>query len=806
MNTLWQDLRYGIQVLRKTPAFTAVAVITIALGIGANTTIFSSLNAVVFQPFSFPNQERLVAIWERNFEVGIQRGSIAPGNYHDWSEQSQSFDHLVAINQSYFDLTDSDQPERFAGYKVSADFFDSLGASAALGRTFLPEEGQAGANRVVVLKHSLWQSRFGADPNVLNQPVIINGERFTVIGVMPEEFNYPFNAGEMWSPLVFDPKEKANRAGHYLQVLGRLKPGITIDQARQDLDAISARAGEQYPETNAGRSVHILSMTEDAVRGAQMYAPILLGAVGFVLLIACANVANLLLVRSSGRQKEIAIRLAMGASRLRLIRQLLTESLLLAFVGGALGLLISVWGVEGLATGIPESFSKFIPGWHKLEIDKTTLLFTLIISIFTGLLFGLIPALQATKMNLNEALKEGGRGTSGKSARNRTRSLLVISEVALSMILLICAGLMIRSFVELLQSDFGVRSTGVLTMQVSLPNEKYTPPEQRINFYEELLGRLSALSTVSKVGAVSHLPMGGSTTSRSLVSAGQSLFAKGKQPSIDYRSVTPGYFEAAGTQILRGRNFSGQESFESPRVVLVNEAFAKRFFANQEATGQQIKIDEGKPLEIIGVTANVMNDDMDNLAEPSMYVPYKQDPFRGMFLVISTSSDPASLTPAVRSEVSAIDKTPPVFNVKPMGQVIDERLSPKRLATFVFMVLAGIALLLAAVGIYAVMSYAVSQRTHEIGVRMALGAQPRNILHLVIRYGLRLTAIGLAIGLVGAFAVTRALSKVLYGVTSTDVLTFAGISLLLALIALLACYIPARRATKVDPMVALRYE
>ena len=806
MSTLWQDLRYGIHVLRKAPGFTAVAVITIALGIGANTTIFSSMNAVVFQPFYFPNQERLVAIWERNFEVGIQRGSTAPGNYYDWAEQSQSFDHLVAITQSYFDLTDSDQPERFAGYKVSADFFDTLGSSAAYGRTFLPEEGQAGSHRVIVLKHSLWQSRFGADPGVVNQAITINGERFTIIGVMPEEFNYPFNAGEMWSPLVFDPKDKTDRGNHYLQVLGRLKPGVTIDQARHDLAAIAARANEQYPETNAGRSVYILSMTEDAVRGARPYAPIVLAAVGFVLLIACANVANLLLVRSSGRQKEIAIRLAMGASRMRLIRQLLTESLLLAFVGGALGLLISVWGVEGLATGIPESFSKFIPGWHKLEVDRTTMLFTLIISVFTGLLFGLIPALQATKMNLNEALKEGGRGSSGKSARNRTRSLLVVSEVALSMVLLIGSGLMIRSFVELLRSDFGVRSAGVLTMQVSLPGERYSPPQQRINFYEQLLGRLATLSAVSKVGAISHLPMGGSTTSRNLVSAGQTVFDQGKRPSIDYHVATPGYFEAVGTQILKGRNFSGQEGGEGPRVVLVNEAFAKRFFANQEATGQQIKIDEGKPLEIIGVTANVMNDDMDNLAEPSMYVPYRQDPFRGMFLVISASSDPASLTPAVRSEVSAIDKTPPVFNVKPMAQVIDERLSPKRLATFIMIILAVIALLLAAVGIYAVMSYAVSQRTHEIGVRMALGAQPRNILHLVIRYGLTLTAIGLAIGLAGAFAMTRAMSKILYGVTSTDVLTFAGISFLLALIALLACYIPARRATKVDPMVALRYE
>jgi putative ABC transport system permease protein len=764
------------------------------------------MNAVVFEPFSFPEQDRLVAVLERNLEIGIQRGSVSPGNFLDWAEQNQSFDYLVAVSQNYFDLTESDQPERFAGYRVSQGFFEVLGASAAYGRTFTPEEQQAGRNQVVVLKHSLWQSRFGADPDIINRDVILNRERYTVIGVMPEDFNFPFNAGEMWTPLVFDSNDRTNRGNHYLQVLGRLKPETTIEQARQDLGRVGLRAAELYPQTNAGRTPHVVSMTEDAARGARTYAPILLASVGFVLLIACANVANLLLVRSAGRQKEIAIRLAMGASRFRLIRQLLTESLLLALMGGALGLLLAVWGVEGLATGIPDSFSQFIPGWRKLEIDKTALVFTLVISVFTALLFGLIPALQATKMNLNEALKEGGKGYSGKSARNRTRSILVVSEVALSMVLLIGAGLLIRSFVEVLRSDLGVEPTNVLTMQVSLAHEKYAPPEQRINFYRQLLARLESLPDVTEVGAVSHLPMGGTSTGRTLIGAGQTLFTQGKQPAIDYRAATPSYFAAAGTRILKGRNFSGQEGDTGPRVTIVSESFARRFFGHEEAVGQQIKIDDGKPLEIIGIAQNVMNDDLDNLVEPSIYVAYTQDPFRGLFLVIRAGADPGPLTSAVRSEVSNIDKTTPVFNVKPMGQVIDERLSPKRLATLVLAVLAVIALLLAAVGIYAVMAYSVAQRTHEIGVRMALGAQPRNILRLVIRYGLTLTLVGLAIGLAGAFAMTRAMAQVLYGVTSTDAMTFAGISLLLAGVALAACYIPARRATKVDPMVALRYE
>ena len=807
MSTLWQDLRYGFQVLRKAPGFTAVAVITIALGIGANTTIFSAMNTLVFEPFSFPDQQRLVGVMERNLEVGIQRETIAPANFLDWYEQNQSFDQLVAINQVYLDMTDSDQPERFSGYRVSQGFFETLGASAALGRTFLPEEQQSGSHRVVVLKHSLWQSRFGADPEIINQTITLNREPHTVIGVMPEEFNFPFNGGEMWTPHVFFPGDRTERAAHYLQAMGRLKPGVTVEQARQDLNRIAERAAQQFPETNAGRSVRVVSLTEDAARGARPYAPIVLAAVGFVLLIACANVANLLLVRSSSRQKEIAIRLALGASRFRLIRQLMTESFLLALAGGALGLLIAVWGVEGLASGIPESFSKFIPGWHKLGIDKTALVFTLIISVFTALLFGLLPALQATKVNLNEALKEGGKGYSGRSTRNRTRSVLVVSEVALSMILLISAGLMIRSFVEVLRSDLGIDPNGVLTMQVSLPFEKYSQPEQRINSYQQIISRVETLSNVTEAGAINHLPMGGSSQSGNLLSAGQTQFTTGKQPRIDYRVVTPGYFDAVGTQILKGRNFTGKESADGPRVVLIDEALAKRFFAGEEAIGQQLKFGiDGKPLEIIGITKNVMNDDFDNLTEPTIYAAYTQEPPRAMSLVIRGGAEPGPLTSAVRSELSNIDKTLPVYNVKPMLQVVDERLSPKRLSAFMFGVLAVIALALAAVGIYAVMSYAVSQRTHEIGIRMALGARPRNILQLVIRYGLTLTVIGLAIGLAGAFAVTRAMAQVLYGVTSTDLLTFGGISLLLALIAMLACYIPARRAMRVDPMVALRYE
>jgi len=485
---------------------------------------------------------------------------------------------------------------------------------------------------------------------------------------------------------------------------------------------------------------------------------------------------------------------------------LLTESLLLALLGGAVGLLISVWGIDALAKGIPENFSKFIPGWQNMKLDRTALLFTAVVSVFTGLIFGLVPALQASKANFNETLKEGGKSSSGKGARNRARSVLVVSEIALSLILLIGAGLMVRSFVELMRSDFGVNPTNVLTMQVSLPGEKYSPFQQRTIFYDQLLSHISQLPGVTKAGAVGILPMSGNNSSRSLLSIGQTLFPKDKQPLTNYNTATSDYFEAVGTQLLKGRGFTEADRAGGPRVALVNEAFANRFFTNQEAVGQQFKIDPSAHTEIVGVVANIMNDDLDDKAEPYVYVPYGQDSWRSMFIVLRAGGDPAQLVSAVRSEVSAIDKAPPVFNVKMLGRAIDERMSPKRLATLVLAFFAVLALSLAAVGIYAVMSYAVTQRTHEIGIRMALGARPQDIFKLVVGQGLVMTAAGLLIGLAGAFLMTRAMAKILYGVTASDPLTFIGVSLVLAAVAMLACYLPARKATKVDPMVALRYE
>ncbi|MBI3653986.1 MAG: ABC transporter permease [Acidobacteria bacterium] len=808
MNTIIQDLRFALRAMLKNPGFTLLAVLTLALGIGANTTIFSAIDTLVLHPFAFANQERLLMLWEQNLEVDIDHGEVAPGNFNDWREQNQTLEQVVAIDQSYFDLTDGSEPERFLGYDVSPEFFETLGVQAAHGRVFTTQDVQPDNHQFVVLKHSLWQRRFGSDPNIINQTLTLNGKSYVVLGVMPPDFNFPFNRGEMWVPLVFDAKLKAERKHHYLQVLAMLKPGVTLEQASADLNSIALRSQQQYPQSNSGRTVLTAFMSDDMVRHSKTYSPVLLGAVGFVLLIACANVANLLLVRGASRQKEIAIRLAMGATRFRLIRQLLTESLLLALVGGACGLLLSIWGVEALARGIPQEFSEFIPGWHKLGLNQMAFVFTLLISVVTGLLFGLVPALQTTKTNFNEALKEGGKGAPGKGAHHRTRSWLVISEVALSLVLLIGAGLMIRSFVELLRANLGVKPENVLTMRISLTTEKYAKDEARIHFYQQLLSRIKSLPTVANAGVISDLPMGGSSASRSLQSISQTVFQAGKEPNIDLRVVTPSYFAAMGTALLKGRNFTEQDDQKSTGVVIVNEAFVQRFFADQNPLGQHFKMigDQSAPLEIIGVAANVMNDDMDDKAQWSMYLPYSQASYRAMDLVVRTNSEPTLLTAAIRSEVNALDKDLPVFNVKTMSNVIGERLSPKRLTAFLLGFFALIALLLASVGIYAVMSYMVSQRTHEIGIRLALGAPSGNIFKLVVGQGLLLTGIGLGLGFAGAIALTRAMSGILYGVSATDPLTFIGISLLLALVAFLACFLPARRATKVDPMVALRCE
>ncbi|HYY56154.1 MAG TPA: ABC transporter permease [Pyrinomonadaceae bacterium] len=807
MNTLWQDLRYGFRMLLKNPGFTAVAVLAIALGIGANTTIFSCVNALLLHPFSFPNQDRLTMVWEQVPEAGWRHGSVAPGNFADWRDQNRVFEQLAAVNQRDFNLTDGDQPERVQGAYVTPNFFAALGVQPAQGRVFSDEEGQLGREQVAVIKQSLWERRFASDPSIVGRQVMLDGRSFTVVGVLPQSFNFPFSSSEVWAPLAFDPKEQVSRGNHYLRIIGLLKPGVTRAQAQAEMNTISLEAARQFPETNTGRTANVEEFNESYTRGSRIYLIVLMGSVVFVLLIACANVANLLLVRSTSRRKEIAVRMALGGSRWRLIRQLLTESLALAAVGGALGLLFSVWGIEFIRNGIPPGFTQYIPGWEGLHLDPSVLVFTLVITLLTGAVFGLAPALQATNVDLNEALKESGKGTSSGASRNRLRSLLVVSEIALSLVLLVGAGLMIRSFINLLRADLGVNPKNVLTMELSIPRLKYPEEQQRVNFYEQLVGRIRSLPGVESAAAVNNVPMGRSNSGSDFRVEGRPAPPRGKEPYADYRMVTPEYFEAIGTPMRQGRAFTAQDRQGTPRVVVINERLARRYFPEGDALGHRLIFnEEDGAVEIVGVAADVKDDEFSEEPNMAVYLPFAQEPWWSMSLVVRTAADPAQLVTGVRNEVQAIDKEQPIYNIKTMEQVVDESISPKRLTMFLLAFFAFGALGLAAVGIYAVMSYSVTQRTHEIGIRMALGAQSRDILKLVVRQGLILTLFGIGLGLVGAFALTRAMTEILNGVSTTDPITFIGLALLLSLVALVACFIPARKATRVDPMIALRYE
>jgi putative ABC transport system permease protein len=807
--TLFQDLSFAARMLWKNPGFTAVAVLAVALGVGANTTIFSVVNALLLRPFAYETTQRVVMVWERGIDQTNNRNSVAPANYLDWRDQTKVFEELAAYNPQHFSLNEGEQPERVPGARVTPSLFRVLAARAERGRTFTEEEGRPGADEVVLIKHSLWRERFGADPDIVGRSVRIDNRPRTVVGVLPDEFDFPLNACEVWAPLTFNSEEAQSRGNHYLQVVGLMRPGVSVAQADAEVRAVAERARTLYPDTNGGRTAFAESLTDSFTRGPKPYLIVLLGAVGFVLLIACANVANLLLVRASSRQREIAVRTALGASRWRLIRQLLTESLLLALIGGAAGLLFSVWGIEFIAKGMPPTFTKFIPGWRHMGIDATVLLFTLGASVLTGIVFGIVPALQATRTNLNETLKEGGqRGSTG--GRNLMRSILVVAEVALSLVLLAGAGLMVRSFYEMLRADLGVKPDGVLVMQMSLPRAAYPENAQRTNFYERLIERVGALPGVASASVINFVPMSreGNMSSNFRIE-GEPAPPPDRRPYANYNVVTPDYFEAAGTRLTGGRGFTGADDERASKVCIVNETLARRFFPKGDAVGRRLVISEDEgPWEIVGIAADVKNEDMDTEAELAFYRPLKQDPWYTMALVVRAGEGATAtgLAPAVRGEVKSLDAGLPVYNVRTMSDVVDEAVSPKRLTMFLLAFFALGALLLAAVGLYAVMSYAVAQRRHEIGIRLALGAQGGDILRLVLSQGLVLTLIGLGLGLIGALLVTRVMASILYGVTATDPLVFGGVALVLALAALLACYLPARRATKVDPMVALRYE
>ncbi|HEX8775383.1 MAG TPA: ABC transporter permease [Pyrinomonadaceae bacterium] len=811
MRTMLQDIRYGLRVLLKQPGFTLVAIVALALGIGANTAIFSVVNAVLLRPLSFKEPERLVAVWETNNQLSADmrnRNEVAPGNFLDWREQNQVFEQLAALVYANANLSGVDEPERIQSMLVTTNLFQALGVQPLMGRAFLPEEENINSQRVVILSHELWQRRFGGDPSVLGRTLTLNGNQTVVVGIMPPAFQlqFPVNTKvEMWMPLRLNPAD-AGRKAHYMYVLGRLKPGVSVSQAHAAMNGIAARLQEQYPETNAEKGANVVSLHKQLVGNVQPYLYLLFGAVGFVLLIACANVANLLLARVSARHKEVAIRIALGASRLRLIRQLLTESIMLAGLGGMLGLLLAYWGIDLLIALSPAD----VPRLEEIGLHGPVFAWTLLVSLLTGLLFGLAPALQASKPDLNEALKESGGRTTGGVGRSRLRNMLVVSEVALALVLLVGAGLMIRSFMRLQQTSPGFEPKNLLTMNISLPRQKYKEQQQANVFFEQLLQRVRAVPGVESVGGIDPLPLSDSNETTGVLVEGQPALAPADRPEVGSRNVTPGYFQTMRIPLLKGRPFTEQDREDAPPMVIVNEALARRFWPGEDAIGKRLGFedDEGKQewREVVGVVGNVRHERLDVEAKPEVYVPYRQLPRNFMTLVVRTSSEPANMIAAIRDQVLALDKDQPVFGIKTMEERLSKSVAQSRFIMMLLAVFSALALSLAAIGIYGVMAYTVSQRTHEIGIRMALGAQGGDVMRMVVRQGMTLAMAGVVLGLVAAFALTRLMTSLLYGVTATDPWTFGVVPVVLSTVALLAIIIPARRSTRIDPMEALRYE
>jgi putative ABC transport system permease protein len=806
MDGFLNDVRYATRNLIKRPAFTLIAAVTLALGIGANTAIFSSVYALLLKPLPFPELNRVVAVWDSYPSRGVLRNEVALPNYLDWRAQNQSFEQLALYSWWSVNLTGIEPPERIQGFRVTANFLTTLGVKPVMGRDFTEEENQPGKETVAILTDNLWQRRFGGDPNILGKTITLDSVTYTIVGVMPASFRYPANA-EFYSPIALNPRLLGARQFNSFYVLGRLKPGVSVKSAQADIDNITARLEQQYPETNTGSRATVFPIVADTVRKYEMGLWMGMAAVAFVLLIACANVANLMLARASGRQREIALRAALGASRWRIIRQLLTESSIVALFGGALGVLVAVWGLDALRAANPGDAAKFAPGWHQLGINLTVLVFTIALSLLSGLLFGLAPALEVSKPNLNDALKEGNRQSSGRS--HRLRSSLVVAEVALSLVLLVGAGLFFRSFITVFKTDPGFNPDNLLTMSLILPAAKYKEEPQTVAFYSGLIQRVKATPGVVSAAAVNFLPLGGSNASDAFLVEGAPEPKPGQENEGRYRTCTPDYFATMQIPILRGRAFTEQDKADTPPVVIVNETLARKFWPGQEAIGKRIRfqapIDRAPWMEVVGVIKDVKHE-LTIQVQPEFYLPHAQDVWRSMVVVARTTVDPASLAGSFRENVWAIDKDQPVADVRTMTEVRSISVGLQQFNSMMIGIFALVALLLASIGIYGVMAFAVTQRTREIGIRMALGARRTDVLRLVVMHGMKLALIGLVIGLVASWALTRFISGLLYGVEPTDPLTFSAVSGCLLAAALLACYLPARRATKVDPLEALRYE
>ncbi len=810
MENLWRDIRFGVRMLASKPVITFIAVIALALGIGASTAIFSVVNTVLLRALPYPNGPRLVTVWEQNRPRSRERNVISPANFFDWREQNHVFENMSAFYASPYNLTGLGDPQEVTGMASSSNLFDVLGSRPLLGRTFIEEDGVKGKDNVAVLSYGFWQKHFGGDLNVVGKTFSLDGKVQTVIGVMPEGFDFFVKenafvkkAPEFWVPIAFSQNSRV-RVGRFMSAIGVLKPGVTIEQARSEMNALGVRLEQQYPDFNKGWGITLVPLHEQFSGDLKPALIILLGAVGFVLLIACANVANLLLARSVARQKEFAIRAALGAGRARIIRQLLTESLLLALAGCLIGLLLTRWGIDALLAISPRDLLSMTT----VNIDKRVLGFALAISFLTSLIFGLLPAWESSRPKTNEALKEGSRGTTGGRS-HRALNWFVVAQVALSLMLLIGSGLMIKSLKRLQSVDPGFDSANVLTVAVSLPRANYPEAQKKMDFFQKLLARVRHLPGVNTAGVGSGPPFTGIPAATDFIIEGRPDVSPTDRPVTDVRVIDQDYFRTLAIPLRKGRNFTDREVEKESHVVIINEALARQNFPNEDPLGKRLTIDmkeKNEPCEIVGVVGDVKSKALDQPTRSMVYWPQAELPNMPLTLVIKTSADPVAMSGAIQREVLALDKDQPISEVHSMQSLMADSISRSRFATLLLSIFAAVAFVLASVGIYGVMSYSVTQRTNEIGIRIALGASGNNVVALVLKRGLILAGSGVLLGLIGSLALTRLLTNLLFGVSATDPATFAVVSISLTIVALFATYLPARRATKVDPLEALRYE
>ena len=808
MSTLIQDIRYSLRMLAKNPGFTAVAVLTLALGIGANTAVFSSMNAMLFRPFSFKDLGRVVAVWETIPAQGLEHASVAPANFREWAERSQTLELLTASHGWDRNLTGDGVADRLEGFQVTPNFFRLADIAPALGRTLTAEDFEPGHEAVLVLSHGFWQRRLGGDPSAVGRSLLLDGQKTTVVGIMPADFDFPIGA-EAWAPLDLSAAA-ADRSNHYLRVIGRLKAGASRSQAQAELETVAADLAAQFPDTNAGHSARVVGLVEDRVQKPRQFLMVLSGAAAFVLLLACANVANLQLARTLARRKEIATRLALGADRWQITRQLLIESVFVAILGGFAGLLLADWGISVLRRSIPPFIVQHIAGLKHLEVDTTVLALTFTAALLAGILAGLAPAWFVSRSNLQLTLQKGERGTSSTSGQRPLRNALVVLEFALAGILLVGAVTMVKGFRELLNRYPGYDRNRVLTLRITLPESKYGDSNKVRGYYDRVVNALQALPGVEAAGTVSSLPSGWGWNRTRYRGEGQPPARPGEMRLAVSQSVSPGFFPALRLPLLSGRVLTALDGPDAPPVAVISKSLARHVWPDETPVGKHVKLDEETGKEpwraIVGVVGDIREDPFDQEIHPTIYLPFAQMPGPSSGLVVRTSGDPLALAAVARSAAGSIDPDVPAYELRTLEQLISDSVSGVETSARLMSAFGAIALILAAAGIFAVMTYSVRQQTHDIGVRMALGARRESILWLVLGHALKLTIAGLAIGLAGAAAAARLTSSLLFGIVHLDALTATGVAALLVIAAVLAAYLPARQATKVDPMVALRYE